>query len=126
MKKLPENILSLVFCLVYFKKGTETYGNPVGTQCSPMLDVNEQPIASALQVRIVPNPLQNQAQVIIDGLKISEDLQFVLYNLVGREVYRMKVTGNISVLESNNLPAGLYLYMLTGKEIMTKGKLVIE
>ncbi len=112
--------------LVYFKKGTETYGNPVGTQCSPMLDVNEQPIASALQVRIVPNPLQNQAQVIIDGLKISEDLQFVLYNLVGREVYRMKVTGNISVLERNNLPAGLYLYMLTGKEIMTKGKLVIE
>lgn len=112
--------------LVYFKKGTETWGNAVGTQCSPILDVVDQSTATALQVRIVPNPLKNQAQVIVEGMKISEDVQFVLYNLVGKEVYRMKVNSNNTILEKNNLPTGLYIYMLTGKEVMTKGKLIIE
>lgn len=112
--------------LVYFKKGSETWGAPVGTQCSPILDVNEQSIASTPQVRIVPNPLKNQARIIIEGVNATEDLTFILYNLVGREVYRMKVNSTTSTLERNNLPSGLYLYLLTGKEMMAKGKLVIE
>jgi hypothetical protein len=114
------------FRLVYFKKGSETYGNAVGTQCSPMLDVNEQTLSANARVKIVPNPLKNQAQIIIEGMKISEDMQFVLYNLVGKEVYRSAIISSTTTLDRNSLPSGLYIYMVTGKEVMTNGKLVIE
>jgi hypothetical protein len=114
------------FRLVYFKKGSETWGNAVGTQCSPLLDVSEQSLASTPQVRIVPNPLKNQARVIVEGFASVNDLEFVLFNLVGQEVYRMKIHSGTTNLDRNNLTSGLYIYMLTGKEVMAKGKLVIE
>lgn len=112
--------------LTYFKKGSETWGVPVSTECSPMLDVNEPVLSGKLQVNIVPNPLKNQAQVVIQGVNITEDIAFVLYNLVGKEVYRMKITSNTTVLDRNNLPAGLYIYTLSGKALAAKGKLIIE
>ncbi len=111
--------------LVYFKKGSETWGAAVGTQCSPILDVNEEVLATP-QVRVVPNPLKNQASVIIENMKISDGTVFILYNLVGKEVSRMKITSNNTILERNNLPAGIYLYILTGNGVMSKGKIVIE
>jgi hypothetical protein len=112
--------------LVYFKKGTETWGNPVGTECSPVLEVNEQPVVNTPQVRIIPNPVKNQAQVMIDGCNITGDMQFVLYNLVGKEVSRMKINSSSTTIDRNNLSTGLYLYILTGKDVMVKGKLVVE
>jgi hypothetical protein len=112
--------------LVYFKKGSETWGAAVGTECSPILDVNDQSLANSPQVRIVPNPLKNQAQVIVDGVNVTDDMQFILYNIVGKEVSRMKINSGSTMLERNNLPAGIYIYMLTGKGVMLKGKLVIS
>ena len=112
--------------LVYFKKGTETWGAPVGTQCSPVLDVNEPAITNSPLVKIIPNPLKNQSQIIIEGVQLNGDEMFVLYNLVGREVARMKINSTTTTLERNNLPSGLYIFVLTGKELSTKGKLVIE
>jgi hypothetical protein len=112
--------------LVYFKKGSETWGNAIGTQCSPMLDVNEETLAVTPQVRIVPNPLKNQSQIIIDGFKIGSDLNFLLYNLVGKTVFEMKINSGSTYLDRNNLPAGLYVYILSGKDQMFKGKLMVE
>ena len=53
-------------------------------------------------------------------------LEFAMYNLVGREVFRSKVTSTHMSIGKNNLPAGLYIYILTGKETIAKGKLIIE
>ncbi len=114
------------YSLVYFKKGTETWGSPVGTQCSPLLDVQEQPSATTQQVRIVPNPMKNQAEILFDGINLNEGLQFVIYNIVGKEVYHQTVTSNHLTFDKNNLSTGLYIYLLKGKETIAKGKLVIE
>jgi len=112
--------------LVYYKKGSEVWGNAVGTQCSPLLDVEEQPIATTGQVLIVPNPMKNQAELLVDGINLNDGLQFVMYNIVGKEVYRQKVTSNHMTINKNNLTTGLYIYILTGYETIAKGKLVIE
>ncbi len=112
--------------LVYFKKGGESWGAAVGTECSPILDVTEQPLAGKPQVRIVPNPLKNRSQVIIEGVKMTEDYTFVLFNIVGKEVYRTKINSNTMTLDRNNLPTGLYIYLLTGNEVKINGKLVID
>lgn len=112
--------------LVYFQKGAETWGTPVGTECSPILDVADAPLQGTPLVHIVPNPLKNQAQVIIEGLQTTGDVNFALYNLVGREVYRMKINSGTATLDRNNLPSGLYIYVITGKGVAAKGKLVME
>jgi len=112
--------------LVYFKKGSETWGNPVGTECSPILEVEEQTALSTPQVRIVPNPLKNQAQIIINGMSSSDNATFTMFNLVGKEVYRAKVQSTTTTLDRNNLPSGLYIFMLNGNGYTVKGKLVIE
>jgi hypothetical protein len=112
--------------LVYFKKGSETWGNYVGTECSPSLDIVEPASSEKARVRIVPNPLTDQAQIIIDDFSTTQGLVFTLYNLVGSEVFRTNINTASTVLEKNNLPAGLYIYMISGREIATKGKLIIE
>jgi len=112
--------------LVYFKKETEIWGTPVGTECSPLLDVTDVTNPGKVQVRIIPNPVKNQSQVIIEGLSSTEDMQFTLYNLVGREVYRMKISSGSALLDRDNLPAGLYVYTVNGKNLTVKGKLMIE
>ena len=112
--------------LVYFKKGSEIWGSPVGTQCSPLLDIQEQPSVTTQQVRIVPNPMKNQAELVIDGINLNDGIQFVIFNLVGKEVFRQNVYSNHMTFEKNSLPAGLYIYIVTGKETIAKGKLVIE
>jgi hypothetical protein len=112
--------------LVYFRKGSETWGNAVGTECSPLLDVDENSIAGSTRVRIIPNPMKLQAQVIIDGYEVTDDLEFVLYNIVGKVAYKIKVNSNSTSIDRNNMPAGLYIYTLKGKAFSTKGKLMVE
>ncbi len=112
--------------LVYFKKGSETWGNAVGTECSPVLEVEEHSLAVSPQVKIVPNPLTSRAEVIVDGVRNNDSFTFSLFNLVGRQVARMDMHGTTATFDRNNLPSGLYIYSLTGKEVSVTGKLVIE
>ncbi len=112
--------------LVYFKKGSETWGNPVGTQCSPVLDVNEPTAASGQVVKVIPNPMKNKAVIVIDGAQPKEGAQFMLFNLVGREVYRTPVTAPTTTIERNDLPAGMYIWILKGQNSNATGKLMID
>ncbi|MCX6279886.1 MAG: T9SS type A sorting domain-containing protein [Bacteroidetes bacterium] len=112
--------------LVYFKKGSETWGNAVGTQCSPILDIQDQTSESTQVVRVIPNPVKNTARVVIDGVSPSDGTQFILLNLVGKEVFRQHVTSNSTTIERNNLPSGMYIYLIKGKNLNLNGKLMIE
>lgn len=112
--------------LVYFKKGTETWGNAVGTQCSPILDVEENAAAPAIEARIVPNPMKTGATIELNGLAGHGDVTFTLYNLFGKVVYTAVISGNSARLERNALTTGMYVYTVTGKDGISKGKLVIE
>jgi hypothetical protein len=111
--------------LVYFKKGAETWGNAVGTECSPILDVKS-PAATAQTVKIIPNPMKNKATIVIDGSKPGDENVFVLYNLVGQEIMTMPVTETAVVLERNDLPNGMYIWVLKGKNTKITGKLMMN
>ncbi len=111
--------------LVYFKKGSETWGNPVGTECSPILDA---PAVQAAEqkVSIIPNPMRSKSQIVIEGAKPTEDTRFVLYNLVGQEVLQFPVTSATTTLERNNLPNGMYIWVIKGKNTKSTGKLMVN
>jgi hypothetical protein len=112
--------------LVYFKKGAETYGNPVGTQCSPILDVAEQPATSTQLVRIMPNPFKDKTQIVVEGVTPSPDTQFMLYNVVGKEVLRQQLTSSTMTLQRNDLSSGMYIWIIKGKNTNLTGKLMIN
>jgi uncharacterized protein YhfF len=90
-----------------------------------MLDVDEQASITELQVKITPNPMKNQAQLVINGMKTGDEAVFTLYNLVGKEVYRTQAGAN-TILNRNNLPAGLYIYTLSVGKQVVKGKIILE
>ena len=112
--------------LVYFKKGTETWGSPVGTQCSPILDVEENTVALVPVVKINPNPMTSKAQIVVDGIKAGESLTFSLYNLVGQEVFQTQITSSASSFERNDLKQGMYIWILKGRNTKSNGKLIIN
>ena len=78
-------------------------------------------------VQIVPNPFTTSTTiVIVSGAKQSiYDLQFTIYDLLGREVFNDKLQTTNYKLDLNKLPSGIYFYQLTdGKKNMARGKLV--
>jgi hypothetical protein len=58
-------------------------------------------------------------------LKPGTEAVFVLYNLVGKEVFRMNAAAS-STFGRNNLPAGLYVYTLSVENTVIKGKIILE
>ncbi len=112
--------------LVYFKKGSESWGVPVGYECTPYLSTNELPQLITPQVRLVPNPMKTSTEIMIEGVSNTDGLQFTLFNAVGKKVYQSAVTSNPMTLQKHDLPSGLYIWMIDGKSINVKGKLVIE
>ena len=112
--------------LVYFKKGSEWWGSPVGTECSPLLGDSESPAVTAPGVKIIPNPMKNQAQIIIEGTDAGKVTEFTLFNIVGKKVYSTPINAGTTTLDRNNLPSGMYLYVIKGKDTVSSGKLVIE
>ena len=56
-----------------------------------------------------------------------KDLSFVLYDLIGRKMKQVKVSGNKVGIHRDNLPDGLYIYKLMDKErIFATGKIIIQ
>lgn len=74
--------------------------------------LNQSDIHTALQVKVFPNPMQQQTNVLIQG-KGEAAMTFVLYDLLGQVVQQKEVVVNESLtLQREQLPAGMYLYQV--------------
>ena len=80
---------------------------------------------NSIEVVIYPNPFSETATISTD---VQGDLLFSLYDLLGREVMRIKEERSNSIVISRGvLPSGVYFYRLrTSEIILATGKLVIE
>ena len=106
---------AIVTNLIYFKKGTETWGNPrivVGLQ--PTLASND-------EVSIFPNPANH-----VLNLKHSNKLifkQIEIIDLKGRVVLEKDYN---SIIDLNSLKEGLYFLRLTGDKNTITTKFIKE
>ena len=88
------------------------------------------------QIFIYPNPLMDNAQLIVECALPGEtgELVFSLYNTLGKEVKRVNIHPDLSpngycrgIISRDHLPCGLYMYRLTsGNGMNVMGKLVIQ
>ena len=95
--------------LVYFRKGTETWGTPLAPFCTAILGEKDRPAPGTAGVTVTPNPFHDQAEINVSGLNPDERGRVILYDYVGREVFRTEVASNPFILTRENIPDGIYL-----------------
>jgi hypothetical protein len=57
---------------------------------------------------------------------MTNDIKFSLMNIYGETVKKANIPSPVTILPSNELSAGVYIYQLTGNnKLLQKGKIVI-
>ena len=105
--------------LVYYKKGSETWGTPVSTDCTTLVPVEDNPDRLELQVSIYPNPASDFITI-----EIPTQSQISILNLNGQEVLEQTTTEPRTVVDISTLPNGLYFVRVRGEMIVGLGKFV--
>jgi hypothetical protein len=80
-----------------------------------------------MKVRVIPNPVVEEAQLILDGLS-DGDFVFHLTDAAGRELQQQSFHGNAFQFQRNQLSASLYFFQITtpsGKPVAS-GKILIQ
>ncbi len=74
------------------------------------------------KVRIYPNPATNQVQIELDAPQAT----FTLYNLQGKKVFSQHLVQNLSTIDIDHLPSGIYVYTIGSESELRQGKLAVE
>ncbi|MEZ4982026.1 MAG: T9SS type A sorting domain-containing protein [Saprospiraceae bacterium] len=73
-----------------------------------------------LDLKIFPNPVNSSSQIIIDGIQKSQYGDLLIYDLMGRQVYRQNVSLNSGLnvlhLHDLNLANGQYILKVQTQE----------
>ena len=77
-------------------------------------------------VSIYPNPFTSSINIILNDTKQINKCEMRLYTLIGEEVRNTIITKQVTTLETNNLPAGIYFYKIIGNthKVIQTGRLI--
>lgn len=131
------NLGVTLFASVFFEidgngyAGSGTYSGYCVNEFYQITDVNSS--VSSIEnnqdaVILFPNPMKESATIEVTGNQspVSGD-EFILYDVFGREIYRLPFTGHRLVIERGNLTGGIYFYKVTdGAAHFASGKLVVQ
>ena len=102
--------------LVYYKKGNETWGTPVANDCHILVGT-EPPISSAVKsIKIIPNPVQDKAEIIVPELQYGKKSVLRLYNELGKLVLIIKTLSSTYTLNRSGLAPGVYFLVATSED----------
>lgn len=104
--------------LVYYKKGSQTWGNPwpenVGVKEALMKEMN---------IHVYPNPVKNALTLINNN---SHSLVLKLYSIKGELLIEQIMIPGETLVNMENLQSGLYFYSILGEGNIVNQKLVKE
>ncbi len=108
--------------LVYYKKGTDTWGTPLS--CDSLLQVGFNQNAMNQQATIYPNPTFGEIRISVpDNVQLPGRLE--VFDVSGRLHSRFTLNNKETSVELKDLPPGLYIYKLTSvKGNISHGKLI--
>ncbi len=98
--------------LIYFKKGSETWGTPVASDCQTLVEVKYLPAGEPMAISIEPEPVEEQSWVRIVGPVSDKHGYGVLVNSMGRQVLKLTFNSSKFLLSRNGLPSGMYFLIL--------------
>ncbi len=86
-----------------------------------------QPFQNGLDLRVMPNPVAQQAVLELRGVTGLSDWQIDLRDATGKPVRSATVSGSQWQFERGDLPAGIYLIQVrTGSAVLGAGKLLLK
>jgi hypothetical protein len=119
----PSYSTETYFSLLYFKKGSTTWGVPISKSVLTAISTLKEEFASA---SLSPNPINTSATLEIKNAS-NELYIFSLSDLLGNEVMHKEFTADKIEIEKGNLAPGLYVYSLKSQtQTIKMGKVVIQ
>ncbi|MCF8370366.1 MAG: T9SS type A sorting domain-containing protein [Bacteroidales bacterium] len=114
------------FQLVYYKKGSLTWGSPLICNPSSIGIANLQ--ENEIRVEIFPNPFSESTTITINNFDQKDNLSLKLFVITGKEILSFPVSQKTFTLMKNSLPSGMYFYHIVNdrQEINYSGKIVIQ
>lgn len=109
--------------LVYYRKGSESWGTPVSDNCW-LLTGQEHRENAGMQprIKVFPNPVDQEAQIIFPGNDRQVDLRYALYNYSGMRVTEGIITQIPCDLRRGSLASGLYILVISDLNGTIKGR----
>ncbi len=104
--------------LVYYKKGSETWGTPISTDCTTLVPIEDTPTQQN-EILIYPNP----ASTYITIEKAGEGHLSIL-NLNGQILITRQITESKTQIDVSRLPSGVYILKLVGRTGVRVSKFV--
>lgn len=108
--------------IIYYKKGSETWGTPLDCDSLLKVSITESPLIQ--KVKIYPNPTSGTIMV-----SIPENIQFPctleIFDISGRFSRAFTLNQQTQFFDLSNIPAGLYNYKVTtAKGDTFRGKII--
>jgi hypothetical protein len=95
--------------LVYYKKGSETWGTPVATDCFILLSTENEVIPQEPSLEVFPNPIESEARILLGSFNPNDNLQYTLYNSSGMKVGEGKISSDPLILHRDGRASGLHI-----------------
>jgi len=103
--------------LVYYKKGNEIWGWPIGIDDAEQANSN---------IKIYPNPASDFIQLKLDDVQETQTFTFTLWSADGRLVLQKEAVQNNSQIDLKNASPGIYLVRLSSDQQVYTQQLVIK
>ncbi|MEI6433453.1 MAG: T9SS type A sorting domain-containing protein [Bacteroidota bacterium] len=108
--------------LVYYKKGTISWGTPITTDCFALLSIESKEAEVQTGIKVVPNPAEAEVQVTLNDFNPDDSWNFTLYTYSGIKVFSGKASSNQFILSRDGLASGLYILTISDRDGAIKGR----
>lgn len=100
--------------------------NPTIPLGCPNLGTSNNDKPNAIVV-LYPNPFVSSVSVQITDASNIENAEIIIYDIVGREILKSRITKQITTLETDSLHSGIYLYkVFNDNKVIQSGKLISQ
>ena len=80
----------------------------------------------SLKVHIYPNPINDKAEITIEGVPSAGEKTFSLSDCLGNEICKKKFSGSRFEFFRSDISPGMYFLRITGDNLIATGKLILE
>jgi hypothetical protein len=78
-------------------------------------------------VSVYPNPFHNSVNLFIKDLSLLNKSELHVFSVLGEEVMSRPLNGQLTTLETSNLPAGIYFYkVISNNQVIKSGRLIAQ
>jgi hypothetical protein len=113
--------------LVYYKKGTATWGTPVSTDCTSLIGISPIEAKKAVTVSITPDPVETQVKILLGNVTEIKGYRFTLTDFLGRTILQNILPRNPYIFTRQG-PPGLYFISIYDENgnLLTRTKLIFK